>query len=522
MSVVSMTFFIFVIISLIVYYITPLRFRWIVLLGASGYFFLKVCSIKQLAVLVTMCLLAYGSAFWIDKINNELKNGVDSVLKKSLESRKKWITRIAVTIEILILIILQDNAFFINNINSVGKLMGSPIGLELPGWAVPLGISYFTLILIGYILDVSWETSKAQKNPVKLLLFTSFFPQMISGPLTRYHDMQNELFNGHRFDHNNIAFGGQRFLWGLFKKLVIAERLSVIVSTIYGDFYTYNGLFVFIGVIGYTLQVYADFSGYMDMIIGVSQMFGIKMPENFNTPFYATNLSEVWRRWHMTLGFWVKDYILYPVLKSSFIQKIAKYSKKHFGKNAGKKIPTYIGMFCTWFFVGFWHGGSWKYILGSGLFFYIMIVGGQILEPVFKKFIQWLRINTECFSWRLFQRLRTFFLFAASVSFGRAASAIQAAKMWKNGITTFNPLIFFDKSLYKLGLSQENLLVLVFSLGVLFVVSLLQQTGSVREKLSKQNLVFRWLVLFTLIFSIIIFGFYGPGYNVSEFIYGGF
>ncbi|MEG2250841.1 MAG: MBOAT family O-acyltransferase [Malacoplasma sp.] len=522
MGLLTANFFAFVAISLFAYYITPKKFRWIVLLASSLYFYIVGSSVKRLILLILMLLITYVGAILIDKYILLLHTDLNTIDKEKTEQKRKRILTLTIVVLLTILIIIQDKAFFVNNANQIGRLFGMSFVIGMPKWASQLGISYFTLMLISYICDVSWEVNKVQKNPFKLLLFTSFFPQMLSGPITRYHDMDIALFQGNQFDHRNIEFGLQRIIWGMFKKLVIAERLSIIVSTIYGNYEVYAGIYVFIAVIGYTLQVYADFSGCMDIVIGISEMFGIKLPENFNTPFYSTSLSEVWRRWHMTLGFWVKDYILYPLLKSSLMQKIRVCSKKRLGKKLSKSIPLYCALFITWFSVGFWHGGSWNYVLGSGLFFFIMIVGGQILEPVFKKTIAVLKINTNCFSWKLFQRFRTFLLFASSVSFGKAASTKAAIDMWKSAFSTFNPWVLFDKSIYNLGVDKENVFVLIISLCIFFIISKLQQTGSIREKLSQQNLLFRWSILLILIFATIIFGMYGSNYASSPFIYGGF
>lgn len=522
MSIITFSFFVFIAITMLLYYITPARFRWVVLLAASVFFFIEGCSVKRFILILCMSLLAWLSGLIIGKINSKLDGSLDETPNKRLIKWKKRTTALAIIMELLILIAIKDNSFFINNANKGFHFFGSSINLTLPSWAAPLGISYITLILISYILDVSWGTSNPQRNPAKFLLFSTYFPQVTSGPFVRYHEMENQLFVGHKFNYQNFCFGLQRIIWGLFKKLIIAQRLSILVGTIYDDYIKYNGFYIFIAVIGYTLQVYADFSGCMDIIIGASELFGITMPENFKTPFFSTNLSEVWRRWHMTLGFWVKDYVLYPVLKSEMLHKIGIFCKKKFGKQAGKRIPTYIGMFVTWFTVGFWHGGSWKFIFGSGLFFFIMIVGGQLLEPVFKIIIRILKINTECFSWTLFQRIRTFFLFAASVSFGRALSLATGVKMWRAALH-WNPWILVDQqSLYSLGLDRQNFWVMIYGLLIFLIISMLQQKGSIREMLTKQNLVFRWIILLVTIFSVLIFGCYGPGFNAADFIYGGF
>ncbi len=517
MPVISLTYFCFIAVLMAIYYLCPGRFRWEVLLAGSVIFYILNSSVLLFAVMAGEVLWAYVFALSLEKLGAQI-NCAAGEGRELLEKKRKRTTGLAVTVPVLLLLILQDNAFFLNNFN---RFLPQGSRIPAPQWAVPLGISYYTLILVGYLLDVSWQTGRPQKNPLKLLLFTCYFPQTLSGPLTRYRQIEGSLFAANRFDHVNIERGAQRVLWGLFKKLVIAERLGVIVRTIHVDSAAYPGFYIPIAAVGYTLQLYADFSGHMDMVLGVSEMFGVRLPENFQTPFVATNLSEVWRRWHMTLGFWVKDYVLYPFLKSPYTQKIGAFARKKWGKKAGKRVPTYCGMFVTWFAVGFWHGGSWKYIFGSGLFFFMMIAGGMLLDPVFRRVIQMLRVNTGCFSWRLFQRVRTFCLFSASISFGRAASLSAGFAMWKRAFY-FNPWIFTDGSLYNIGLDQKDFHVLLAALFLLLMVSVSQQKVSIRETLARQNLPFRWGVLLGLIFSILLFGFYGPGYDSAQFVYAGF
>ncbi len=190
---------------------------------------------------------------------------------------------------------------------------------------------------------------------------------------------------------------------GLFKKLVISERMAVIVNTIYGDYVTYSGLYIAVGTVCFAFQLYTDFSGAMDIALGLSEALGIRMAENFETPFFARSISEYWRRWHITLGTWMKDYIFYPVLKSDLFVAIGDAARKKLGKKRGKKVPTYLGMAVLWFTVGMWHGGAWKYIIGSGLLHCFYIISGQMLEPAFKKLTHVFKVNTECYSFRLFK-----------------------------------------------------------------------------------------------------------------------
>ncbi len=523
MSIFSIVFYAFILGLLIIYYIVPQKYRWGVLLGGSVCFYLSNCSISLFLVMCAMSTLAYASALL------------------SINYKKQWVIRTAIAVEFIVLFVLQLNAIFINNTNVISGILGIDYRITLPSWAVPLGISYYTLILVSYLLDVLWGIITPQKNLAKFLLFTSFFPQIISGPITRYKEMESTLFTGNKFNNVTITFGMQRILWGLFKKLVIAERLAVIVNAIYDGYEVSSGIYILVGMIGYTLQLYADFSGCMDIVIGTAQMFGVILPENFKTPFVSTNVSEVWRRWHMTLGFWVKDYLMYPILKSSFSQKLGKYCKKKYGKKLGKNIPTYVGLVCTWFFVGLWHGGTWNYILGSGLFFFVMIVGGQLLDPIFQKCIKLLRINKETIIWIFFSRIRTFLLFTFSISFGRAGSTMKGIDMWKKmfkpselGLDIYlNPLIsqplnrellsdLNDAVLQQFNIDIFDIFALSVALVILLALYVLQQKIHIREKLATQPLVWRWCIFLALICSIILFGFYGPGYNPADFIYAGF
>ncbi|MFI3202008.1 MAG: MBOAT family O-acyltransferase [Eubacteriales bacterium] len=514
MSLISLSYFVFITLLAAIYYLTPLQYRWGILCVGSIFFYLQLST--PLLLLCTLFMI-----------------GVAYIATNYLIHTKHCIP-IAITLELIIWGIFQTNTFFVINSNRILRLIGSDVAIQLPNWVAPLGISYFTLLLVGYILDVSWGKSTAEKNPFKLLLFTTFFPQTVTGPITRYDAMSNQLFMGQRFNYLSITFGVQRIIWGLFKKLVIAERLNGIVTFIYSTYETLPGFVLLLGMFAYTLQMYMDFSASMDIVIGTGQLFGITLPENFQTPFFSKNLSELWRRWHMTLGFWVKDYLLYPTLKSNTLRKLAKYTKKKFNKQIGKQIPTYLGMLVTWSFVGFWHGGSWKFIFGSGLFFFCMIVGGLLLEPLWNFIIKYLQINTNCFSYRLYQSTRTFVLFSVSIAFVRASSAREGLLIYYRVITEFfSGLQSFDmlKLVYnEHTLSFVDIIELIVDYGVILLIciaavllmEILQQKYSIRESLDQQNLPFRWCIWILLIFTILILGHYGPGYSASEFIYGGF
>jgi D-alanyl-lipoteichoic acid acyltransferase DltB (MBOAT superfamily) len=255
-----------------------------------------------------------------------------------------------------------------------------------------------------------------------------------------------------------------------------------------------------------------DFSGAIDIVIGVSQMFGVKLPENFRQPFASRSLSEFWRRWHMTLVAWVRDYVYIPL-----------------GGNRKGLARQIFNISVVWFITGFWHGGSWKWIFGLGVFSFVIIAGGKLLQPYFDKLTKLLHINTKAWSWHLFQSIRTFLFFTVSMATTRAEGLVDAFKFWRTLFTdmqqNFAEVIWdwTDKSIYtSIGLDEKDSLVLLVSLFILLVVSTLQLKGSVREQISNQNIAFRWLVYIGMFAAVIVFGMYGVGYNPADFIYAGF
>lgn len=508
MSIISPGFFLFVAVMVAAYYITPRSHRWIALLLGSAVFIIMGSSWRLYIIFLAQVMLAYAGALLLHRYRQY----------------GKWICGVVVAVEIGTLTLLKESSFFIITARNVLTLLGRPYKIPHLGLVAPLAISYYTLMLVSYVLDVHWEKILPEKDPLKLVLYAGFFPQMVAGPFSRYGETAARLYEGHRFDCDRLCFGVQRSLWGLFKKLVLAERLGVIVGTVYGGglkgTWTPVGSYVLIGAAAHMFQVYTDFSGGMDIVLGTAQMLGIELPENFDTPFYSTSMSELWRRWHITLGLWLRDYIMYPFLKARPGAWMRTFCRKHWGKKAAKTIPAYIGTLLVWLYCGFWHGSSYKWIFW-GLMTFAVIVGGMILQPLFDKLKALLRVNTEAASWTLFGRLRTAFLFMAVCSVQPAASLLDALKMWKNAFV-FNPWVFVDGSLYQLGLDRLDFWIMIFGLLLLFVISKYQQHGSVRETIAEQNLVFRWMLWSGLLVAVLLFGMYGEGYAPAEFIYGGF
>lgn len=511
MPITSVCFFAFLILSVGIYYISPKRFQWCLLLLYSVCFFC-VSSTPVTGIYLVISIVTVWS------FGNLVLKYRDIDHKKAF-----WSLVLGIIINIGVLAFLKYSNFFIRNINGILSGAGIRIVFEEVNWPAPMGISFYTLIAVGYLLDIYWGICEPTDSILKTALFIGYYPQMISGPITRYNEVKDQLYIGHKFEYQNVAFGAQRILYGMFKKIVLSSRAEIIVNAIYADIETYSGIYLWIAMFLFMLQLYTDFSGCMDIIIGASECYGIILPENFKTPFASKTVQEYWQRWHATLGAWLKDYILYPILRTQLWQRMAKQLKIRLGKKASKQIPTYIGMLCVWLLIGLWHGGRWKFIIGMGLWFWTCIVLESVLEPQCKRLKIRLSIDESTYTWRLFQSIKVFILVSIGNVFFRTDSLREALRVLKLAVSLVNPWIFFDGSLSKLGLIYEDINLMIIGVVILGIVGHLQNVyGSAREWISKQFLPFRWLIWLTLFTVILVYGNYGLEYDATSFIYGGF
>lgn len=336
---------------------------------------------------------------------------------------------------------------------------------------------------------------------------------MIEGPISRYSEMGKQLYEPHNIDFNTYKNGLILIIWGYLKKLVIADRAAIFVNNVFSQNCT--GLVVLIASILYVVQIYTEFSGCMDIVTGVSELFGIKVPDNFRRPFFSISINEFWRRWHITLGTWLRDYIFYPLSISNLNMKIILKTGK-LNKNIAKAISLAIPLFFVWFIMGLWHGASVKYIL-YGLYYYAIIMLGILFKSLFDKLLLIFKIKTSSFKFKLFQILRTDLLVLIGMTIFRA-NTFKSAFIFL--------LSIFHKSnisILNLGINLKEFILLIIMLVIIFIVDLLNELGfNIRTKLDNMNIAVRWAIYMTLIFSLLTFGIYGYGYNVSDFIYGGF
>ena len=533
MTFVSFPFIVFVAITTLVYFLTPKKFQWIVLL-ISSYVFYWFNSHWLLLILMANTLVTYGIGRWIDSVsingkqylkdhNGELSKEEKKAHKERTKKKTRHILWLGILIDLGTLLFLKYFNFFAENVNGILSAAGSGVALPHLNLLLPLGISFYTMQAIAYMTDIYRGKLEADRNPFKFMLFMSFFPQIIQGPIPRHNQLARQLYEGHSFDYTRLTRGAQLMLWGWMKKLIIADRVAIPVNQIFNNYSDYSGMMIFLGAALYGLQVYADFSGGMDIARGVSQILGIELEINFNQPYFSTSIEDFWRRWHMTLGSWMKDYIFYPLSLSKLFMNISRKSRKYLGQFIGKRLPAFMAMFIVYLLVGFLPGSSGKYV-AYGIYNAVFIMSGILLEDVYKNTRMKVGIDESSFTWRLFQMGRTFFLLSLGRIITKAYRLMAAVEMFRLMLKQWWDLSFiFDGSLIDLGLDNANWILVFISMLVLLTVDFLHEKGvPLRETIARQHVIFRWMIYITAILCVAVLGIYGPEYDAASFIYGQF
>lgn len=531
---VSYGFIAFLCILFVLYYVLPKKYQWILLLIANFLFYFSAGKLYPLFLLVTS-LTIYGTGMMLERMDDQWESYTADIrsgkiqrpsreekkaYKAEMNRRKKRWMLLCLLFNLGILAVLKYTNFIIDNINTV---WGSSQRASLPylRLVVPLGISFYTFQAVSYLLDVYWNKVKPQHNFFKFTLYVSFFPQLIQGPISRYGDMAPSLYAEHDWDWRQVRFGLERILWGYFKKLVIADRIGVAVGMLMSDPDYYTGVFVFVGMLFYAVQLYADFTGGIDITIGIAQVFGVHLEENFIRPFFSKNIIEYWRRWHISMGTWFRDYVFYPCSISKPMKSITTWTKKHFGMGGARRIAIYIATFLTWFATGIWHGADWHFIVWGIANGIIIMITGE-LEPLYAKFHKRFPKLVKTWGYRAFQVIRTFLLLCCLRLFDTYASVRMAIRQFIHMFTRFWQHPVTMQELLDLGLTRGDYLVLLAGVFLMFLVSMYGRDGSVREKISRKPYLVRYAVFVLLFFAVLLLGSYGIGFDTQQFIYNQF
>lgn len=496
MSYASLKFLLFVLLLLIVYYCFPKKYRWtILLLGSITFYY--IFSGKYIAFIILSTLITYISGMLINKYSK----------------KKKLILLLSIFINLGFLVVLKYNNFISSLINPVIGLI--KLNIPYKKFILPIGISYYTLDMISYLTDIYRGKFKSERNYFKLLTYFSFFPKIVEGPFCRYDKLSVSLFGENKFEYEKFRSAWVLIAYGFIKKLVIADRLGMFVDTIFEN--NYGGLYLVIAIIFYTIQIYADFSGCIDIITGISELFKVYLPKNFERPFFSTSIQEFWRRWHMTLGEWLKEYVFYPISLSKMNMKLNLKARKWKNQHLSRFIVIAFPLFFVWFVNGLWHGASLKYVV-YGFYYYILMMLGVLLKPVFDKIILKLKINTKSSLFHVFQVIRTIVIVCFGMFIFRCDSFNQIGLLLTK-LFTGNKVGFFT-----LGMTLKDYAALILSVSLIVVIEVITEFKKInlREKLESKNIFVRWTVYLCLIFIVLLLGKYGRGYNAKSFIYGGF
>lgn len=508
-------FALFLPIVIIIYQLVPKKFRFVVMLAAD-YTFFFLCSKWLVLYLIGSTLITHFVGLWLEKA--ELAG---TVTGKMLTLKKRKILAVGILSNLGILIVLKYFNFFGINIADFINFVGGDVKFSTVKFLVPIGISYYTLEIIGYLTDVYRNTQKAEHNLAKTALFLSFFPQIMEGPICRFNQTADKLYEGEDIHYTNIKKGYQRILWGLFKKMVIADRLAPAVSVIFESYSSIGGVFVIIGAFAYTCQLYMEFSGCMDIIMGSGEIFGISLPENFRQPFFAKNASEFWRRWHITLGTWFKDYTFNTVALAKPVKNFAKKVKNRFGRNVSKFVAPTIALFCVWSCNGLWHGAKWTFIF-YGMYYFVLIFLENITEEPVKKLTDKLHINRNCAGYRIFQAVKLMVIVAVGEMFFRAATVKDGFMMIGRIFTDFG-LSGFETGYAKIGLEYYDWIIVGVGVIIVSIVGVFHEKGiSIRDKITSWKLPIRWAFWYAAIMTVVFLGAYGYGYAAVDLIYAGY
>lgn len=509
---------VFLPIVIALYNIFPKKHRGKVLLIASYVFFWSISG-KLIIYLLATTLVMYIYGLIIKSIHKKRdlelstceKENKKEIKQKYLKKQRKYLV-FSILIELGTLILLKYSSFIGMNLNSLFELLHIPITLNIINFALPIGISFYTLQAISYMTDVHKGVIEPDKNIGRLALFISFFPQIMEGPICRYSDTAEKLWEGERTTYKDLTFGAQRIGFGLIKKIIIADRLDILVSEIFNNYAQHDGTIIAVGMVLYTLQLYMDFSGVMDIVIGTAEIFKVKMPENFRQPFFSKSISEFWTRWHITLGTWFRDYVYIPVSMSNKSKKLTSSARKKLGNYYGPLLTSSIALFCVWICNGIWHGSAWNYIF-FGMYHFVLILLGRTIEQIIKNVNKKLHIDSQKLWYRIMQILRTTILVFFGELFFRANGLQAGFNMFGKIFTNSSIDSLFNGNLLKLKLDwQDFLIIAVFTITIIITSILKEKKINIRESIANKNIVIRWTIYLAIIIAIIMFGAYGIGY----------
>jgi len=487
----SIDFLIFFPVVVLIYFLIPRKARYVWLLIAS-YFFYMSWNARYAVLILFSTAVTFSSGILIEKAPKV--------------RQKKLVVALSFLANLSVLGFFKYFDFFLHNLNKVLATVHIRIIDNPFSFLLPVGISFYTFQALSYTVDVYRGKTAPEKNFLKYALFVSFFPQLVAGPIEKSENLLSQIHQSCRqkmASFDKLVSGFALMLWGLFMKMVIADRISIFVDGIFSSLYMMGTIETVLAAAAFAIQIYGDFAGYSAVAIGAARIMGFELTENFNCPYFAESVGDFWRRWHISLSTWFRDYLYIPL-----------------GGNRKGKLIKYRNLMITFLCSGLWHGAAWTYILWGGLHGLYQIAG-DLLKPVRDKISRLFSIRTDVFSYKFGKILTTFILVDFAWIFFRGESIEQIGFFFNRMFTRFNPWVLFDESLFRYGIDRKEWGILAAALLVLLVVDLLRyiKNQNLGDLLAGQNLWFQYVVLFLLIAAILVYGEYGINFDSNQFIY---
>ena len=472
----SVHFLIFFPIVITVYFLTPYRFRWVWLLGASYYFYMS-WKPEYIILIIASTIVDYFVALQMGKISEKSK-------------RKKYLI-ISLCFNLGILFAFKYFNFFNDSMRSVFNQYNLFFDVPYFQMLLPIGISFYTFQTLGYSIDVYRGDKKPETHLGYFSLYVAFFPQLVAGPIERSTRLLPQFYQKHQFDYQRVTDGLKLMAWGFFKKLVIADRLAIVVNNVYNNPTDHSGIPLILATYLFAFQIYCDFSAYSDIAIGAAQVMGFDLMKNFRQPYFSKSIPEFWQRWHISLSTWFKDYLYIPL-----------------GGNRVSKSRWYFNIMTVFLLSGLWHGASWTFIVWGALHGFYWL-GYTWTTRWRRKTQKFLKLEKSTLLLKLLQVFITFHLVTFAWIFFRANSMSDALYIVTN-------LFSIElESGFAIGMDTFELIVVILAILVMEFVHLIQRTDNVRPLVTQQPGWVRWGLYYVLAASILMFGKFG----ITEFIY---
>lgn len=523
MTITSVNFLAFCVLSVIVFVLFPPRFRWIsLLISSSAFYYLSISDKKILIWIVVTSFSTWLGGRLLDSVTkntetalqeNGLKQGDKKRIRAQGQKRRKIILIAVLSLNVGILVVFKLLNYFTGAFTMIADILSGYGTADAITLIMPLGISYYTFSTVGYVLDVYWKRYESEKNLARYALFAIYFPHILQGPISRYSKLGQELKKPRlRISWDNFVIGMESICLGCFKKLVIADRAGIFVANTLMENDLRGSIYITALVLD-AIQIYADFSGYMDIVAGISKIFDVELEQNFNHPFLAKSVPDFWRRWHMSLGSWFKDYVYYPITLSKGVKKLNKRIKAWNYPHLKNLIAVVIPVMVTWLLTGLWHGTGKGYV-AWGVYYGTLITLSVTFSEDIQNLLRKLGVNMECFSFRLLQTIKIFCIFIGGRFLGSTLGMKHRLDIIKSICTSLIDFKFFDY-----GLNKTDFVIIFWGVALLAAIAAIETRENIFSWFNRQNKLFCAAVLYCIIFAFFLLGIYGTQYDASTFMY---